>query len=158
MRRGVDRYPRARSGGQSPRSSQRGLDSQTGIFFGGFTGAIPTNRGVISDNDISQTLVFDGIAVFNGNNNLVRGNDVTDSDQAGVFLIGDDNTCARIVSTKRPSGSGTLPATTTVFVTGSRRNVFFNVQANVVGPGPVLPFRAARATAAASAPTVVPSR
>jgi parallel beta-helix repeat protein len=131
--------------------------SQTGIFFGGFTGAIPTNDGVISDNDISQTLVFDGIAVFNGNNNLVRGNDVTDSDEAGVFLIGDDNTVRQNRINEAPVGIWNFAGDNTVFVLGSRRNLFYNVQANVVN-GPVLPFRAARATAAASAPTVVPSR
>ena len=131
--------------------------SQTGIFFGGFSGLTPTNDGIIADNDISQTLVLDGIAVFNGNNNLVRGNDITDSGQSGVFLIGDDNTVRQNRINEAPVGVWNVAGNNNVFVLGSRRNVFYNVRANVVD-GPVLPFRAARSAGTPSATTVVPSR
>ena len=57
--------------------------SQTGVaLFGG------GNR--VQDNVIFDTRVFDGVYV-QGNDNVVHGNDITRSAEAGVFLAGNDN-------------------------------------------------------------------
>ena len=57
--------------------------SQTGVSVGG-------DGNAIKHNVIFDTKVFDGVALF-GNHNEVRDNDITRSDESGVFVDGDQN-------------------------------------------------------------------
>src|SRR5262249_26557198 len=59
--------------------------SQTGVFVSA------SERNLVAKNVIFDTRVFDGIAVF-GDANEILLNDITRSEEAGVFIDGDHNT------------------------------------------------------------------
>ena len=78
-------------------------------------------------NDITQTLVFDGIAVV-GDNNLVRGNNVTHSDRSGIFIEGTGNTIRNNRINEAPIGIWNFSGTNTIPPPPpGLRNTFFNV-------------------------------
>ena len=61
--------------------------SQTGID-------IVANHAQVADNQVFDTLIFDGIEL-KGNDNDARDNSITHSDRAGVFIMGNNNDVRR---------------------------------------------------------------
>jgi nitrous oxidase accessory protein NosD len=61
--------------------------SQTGI-------AIAANHAHVAQNQVFNTLTFDGIGL-GGNDNDATSNSITHSDRAGVFIDGNNNTVRR---------------------------------------------------------------
>jgi hypothetical protein len=51
---------------------------------------IVANHATVTQNQVFATLIFDGVAL-KGNDNDARNNSITQSDQAGVFIMGNNN-------------------------------------------------------------------
>ena len=66
-------------------------------------GILVLSKGVsVLENNVSDTDVFDGIAVI-GDNNTVQNNTISNSDESGVFIQGANNAIRKITrSTTRP--------------------------------------------------------
>jgi hypothetical protein len=95
------------------------VHSQVGIYA-------DTDDGTIQGNDVTQTLVFDGIAVV-GDNNLVRANDVSHSEESGITIDGTGNTVRNNRINEAPIGIWDFIGANTIPTTGGQRNTFFNV-------------------------------
>jgi parallel beta-helix repeat protein len=88
------------------------------------------NRG----NDVTQTLVFDGIAVV-GDGNLVRGNNVTHSDRSGIYVEGNGNTIRNNRINEAPIGIWNFSGTNAIPPPPpGQRNSFFNVGVAIQDP------------------------
>ena len=95
-------------------------NAQAGIYLSG------VNGGTVQGNAVSQTLVADAIIV-DGDSNTVLSNDITASDEAGIFVSGEGNVIRRNRINEAPIGIWNFSGTNTVPVTGLQRNTFFNV-------------------------------
>lgn len=122
------------------------VHTQVGIYLS------DTNGAVIQGNDVTQTSPFDGISVF-GDSNLIVGNDVTHSEESGIFLDGNGNTARRNRINEAPIGIWSFSGLNTMPTTGLGRNTVFNVTfATQTGSGPlargIRPVGSTRAAAA----------
>ena len=111
-------------------------NTQTGIY------AIGMNNGTILGNAVARTLVGDGIVLDTCNSNVVESNDVSASDDAGIFVSGEGNVISRNRINEAPIGVWNFSGTNTVPVTSVNRstvNRFFNVEVALqTGGGPGL--------------------
>jgi len=83
----------------------------------------------VQDNVIFDTLVFDGIYVEGGGNDI-KGNTITRSDESGIFIAGDANRVANNRINEAPIG----------LLDGGVGNTFLkNTILNTPVPGPVAP-------------------
>ncbi len=65
--------------------------TQTGIYDSSADAPPPgATNGMITSNRVSNTLVFDGIAIY-GNGSTVGQNTITQSSESGVYIYGDNN-------------------------------------------------------------------
>jgi len=111
------------SGSSGVRVARNTLGStQTGV-------AVFGNGNRVQDNVIFNTLVFDGIFV-EGAGNEIRDNQITRSDESGIFAFGDDNRVANNRINEAPVG----------LLDGGVGNTFLkNTILNTPVPGPVAP-------------------
>jgi parallel beta-helix repeat protein len=83
----------------------------------------------VEDNVVFETLVFDGIYVEGGGNEI-KGNDITRGDESGIFVAGDANRVAKNRINEAPIG----------LMDGGVANTFStNTILNTPVPGPVAP-------------------
>ena len=116
------------------------VNTQVGIY------AFSTNGATIQGNDVTQTSPFDAIAVV-GDFNLVMANNLTHSDESGIFIDGTSNTARRNRINESPIGIWSFSGTNTIPASGFQANKFFNVAVAVhLGPNP--PFAGNRAAGA----------
>lgn len=95
--------------------------SQVGIWAVG-------NRNRIKWNNISDNLVYDGIAI-EGNGNTVSGNRIASSDESGVYIGGDHN---RVIGNRINEAPWGIWIDYGEGTTGLPFNQFFNTEENVV--------------------------
>ena len=121
-----------------------------------------TNGGTIQGNDVTQSSPFDAISVDGGSsNNMIQGNVLSHSDEAGIFLDGNGNTVRRNTVNEAPIGIWNFGGTNTIATTGFQMNHFFNVgvaiHTGTTPPlAPTLRRPAAARTTRAAAPSPVP--
>jgi parallel beta-helix repeat protein len=126
------------------------VHTQVGIYIA------DTNAAVVQGNAIAQTSPYDGIAVF-GDLNMILGNDVTNSAEAGIFLDGEGNTVRRNRINEAPIGIWNFSGLNTVPTTGLGRNTTFNVTfATQTGSGAAA--RGSRSVRSARAAASSPAR
>lgn len=107
--------------------------SQTGVYLAS------TNRSRVMDNQVLDTVVFDGILVV-GDRNQIVGNAVTHADDAGIFLIGSDNFVFANRIQDTPVGVWKFDGSTGNLIGGNR---FRNVETPVLDPAGTAPPAAA---------------
>jgi parallel beta-helix repeat protein len=111
-------------------SGSSGILVARNVLGHGQTGvAVFGDENRVQDNVIFETLVFDGIYVA-GDGNHVHGNDVTRSDEAGIFIDGNGNRVTNNRINEAPVG----------LLDGGAGNAFANnTLLNTPVPGPVGP-------------------
>jgi hypothetical protein len=100
--------------------------SQTGVFLGGDGVSTFTNSGTVSSNKIQNTIVYDGVAII-GDTNSVISNYLTDSDEAGIFVLGLSNIIQKNTVNESPVGVMRSDASNLVPTSGNTKNLFYNV-------------------------------
>jgi pectin methylesterase-like acyl-CoA thioesterase len=99
--------------------------SQTGI-------AILANHARVTNNHVFDTQIFDGIQLF-GNDNDAKNNDIVHSDEAGVFVQGNNNTITHNRINEAAFGVLKVSGSSGNIITG---NEFFNSAVKVQDPPP----------------------
>ena len=138
-------------------------NTQGGIYIGGGIIQQGTNTSDIDSNSISATRVFDGIVIVGDDHNISR-NIITDSDEAGVFLIGSANTVLSNRIQEAAVGIWEYSGTGNSYpIAGARTNRLFDVAEPVVTSSPIsvqstTHGRTAPTAAAAAARTATPQR
>jgi copper-binding protein NosD len=94
-------------------------NAQVNIYYGG-------NKGEINNNTIFQSPIFDGIDLV-GNQNKAANNRIFNSGQAGVYVLGDDNTVNGNSINEAAVGIFDDPASTDSHFSG---NKFYNTGFN----------------------------
>lgn len=104
------------------------ITSQTGVY-------LDSDSGAASSNKISNTIVYDGIYVP-GDGNSVLSNLVADSDESGIWIDGSGNIVQKNTINETPIGIVGDDPPNTITLSGSGKNVFYNVGQNVTSPAP----------------------
>lgn len=99
--------------------------NQVGIF-------VAANNAVVGSSTIFHSVALDGIALV-GNGNTANGNDVSNSDEAAVFIQGNDNTVSNNDLTGATVGILKLSGSTGTVESG---NLFFATLTTVIDPAP----------------------
>lgn len=99
--------------------------NQVGIF-------VAANNAVVGSSTIFHSVALDGIALV-GNGNTASGNDVSNSDDAGVFTQGNRNTVSANTFTGATVGILKLSGSTGTVESG---NLFFATLTTVIDPAP----------------------
>ena len=97
--------------------------SQTGI-------AIAANHARVVGNHVFDSLIFDGVELI-GNDNDVKRNEITHSDQAGVFVQGNDNVVVHNLINEAAFGVLKIAGSTGNLIAN---NNFFNTSVKVQDP------------------------
>jgi Right handed beta helix region len=103
--------------------------NQVGIF-------VAANDAVVGSSTIFHSVALDGIALV-GNGNTASGNDVSNSDDAAVFIQGNTNTVSGNVFTGATVGILKISGSTGTVETG---NLFFATLTTVIDPAPSREF------------------
>ena len=103
--------------------------NQVGIF-------VAANNAVVGSSTIFHSVVLDGIALV-GNGNSATGNDITNSDDAGVYVQGNNNTVSNNEIIGAAVGILKISGSTGTVETG---NQFFATLVTVVDPAPTRNF------------------
>ena len=132
--------------------------SQVNIFFGGDSDAQGNpqfiTNGLIEDNTVFDSDVFDGIAIVNGNHNTVRDNSIYNSDRAAVSVQGVGNRIVGNNFNEAPIGVlRTMIGDNTI--TG---NHYFNIAQRVVTQATIGSNSIERSTALSASRTVSATR
>lgn len=99
--------------------------NQVGIF-------VAANNAVVGSSTIFHSVALDGIALV-GNGNTANGNDVSNSDEAAVFIQGNNNTVSNNDLTGATVGILKLSGSTGTVESG---NLFFATLTTVIDPAP----------------------
>ena len=99
--------------------------NQVGIF-------VAANNAVVGSSTIFHSVALDGIALV-GNGNTASGNDVSNSDEAAVFIQGNNNTVSNNALTGATVGILKLSGSTGTVQSG---NLFFATLTTVIDPAP----------------------
>jgi nitrous oxidase accessory protein NosD len=103
--------------------------NQVGIF-------VAANNAVVGGSTIFHSVVLDGIALV-GDGNTATGNNVSNSDDAGVFVQGNSNTVSDNLITGAAVGILKISGSTGTVLTG---NQFFATLVTTVDPAPTRSF------------------
>ncbi len=93
--------------------------TQVGIYY-------QNSGGTVSGNTVQDTLVYDGVYVA-GDNNLVAGNKISDSDESAVYIDGSNNTFNSNMLNETPVGAFIGSGSGNIAGAGPDGNRFFNV-------------------------------